>query len=168
MIPFADWLSSCLFVNINDENYLLVQENSQSVIVRWSASEIISISSFIRHQHSCRSSTLSSLISRVLLWLSRKLCCECVHEFFLRWEKSYWFRYRSCSRDNLVSLIHIFWSFFWAMTACSSAAMSLMSAWLEERPDCHRATSSLRDLNSSLKRWADAAESDRAFPTVLN
>lgn len=30
------------------------------------------------------------------------------------------------------SLIHIFWSFFWATTVCNKSAMSLMSIWLEK------------------------------------
>ncbi len=97
MIPFANWLSSCLSVNINDENYLLIQGNPQSVIVRWPASEVISVSPFIRHQHSCRSSTLPPLISRVLLWLPRKLCCECVHEFLT---------IHQCARTRM--MIHLF------------------------------------------------------------
>lgn len=46
-------------------NYLLLQENFQWFIVRWSAAEILSISSFIQHQHFCFSSTWSWRISRV-------------------------------------------------------------------------------------------------------
>ncbi len=46
-------------------NYLLLQGNFQWFIVRWSAAEILSISSFVQHQHFCFSSTWSRRISKV-------------------------------------------------------------------------------------------------------
>ncbi len=48
-----------------DWNYLLLQENFQWFIMRWSTAKILSISSFIQHQHFCFSSTWSQWISRV-------------------------------------------------------------------------------------------------------
>lgn len=45
-------------------NYLLLQGNSQWFIVRWPAAEVLSVSPFVQHQHSCPSSTWSRRISR--------------------------------------------------------------------------------------------------------